>query len=463
MFFYSCNDALLDEDPKAIASETFYNTVEEIASAVNGIYEPLHVNTSYFTLLEALPDNVYGKGSLATINEYKGFSTANITNMGGVWIAFYKSIRNANVVIKKVPDASKATEDEKAQYIGEAKFLRAFSYFGLVRLWAGVPLRTEETMALIDIPRNSADEVYHLIVSDLKYAEEHLPDVPRLLGTPSKWAAKTLLADVYLTLKDWENARDKAKEVIDSGKYSLVEVKAPDDFELIYGAELLTSSEEIFYFKYTRQKGWDLMNFFHISGDGYKPYGNNWYSFYSTTNNFFYKTWDDEDFRKQYNFYNWDIGLGDNSLLFKKYTDPNGNTAAPNDWPMYRYPELLLIYAEAVNNANESPTAEAMECLNKVHRRAYGYAPNTPSPIDFKISDYTKDSFFELVIQERGYELILECKRWIDLVRTGKAAKVIKEAEGIDLDETMYLWPIPVVETNYNKAINPVTDQNPGY
>ena len=124
---------------------------------------------------------------------------------------------------------------------------------------------------------------------------------------------------------------------------------------------------------------------------------------------------------------------------------------------------MLLIYAEAANNANNGPTELAVECLNKVHRRAYGYNPESPSPVDFKVGDYDKDSFFELVFQEKGYETILECKRWLDLVRTGKAAKLIKTAEGIDLNESMYLWPIPISETNYNKAIDPVTDQNPGY
>lgn len=457
-----CND-MLEEHPKAIASETFYNTAEEIAAALNGVYEPMHANTSYFTLLEALPDNVYGKGSLATINEYKGFSTANITNMGGVWTAFYLSIRNANVVIKNLHERSNVSEEKKVQFLAEAKFLRAFDYFALVRLWAGVPLRTEETMDIIDLPRSSVEDVYSLILSDLTYAEEYLPDSPRLLGTPSKWVAKTLLSDIYLTLKKWENARDKAKEVIDSGKYSLVQVSVPDDFENIYGADLLTSSEEVFYFKYTDQKGWPLMNFFHIDGDGYKPYGNNWYSFYSTTDNYFYKHWDDRDLRKQHDFYHWDIGLGDNTMLFKKYIDPNGTTGSSNDWPIYRYPEVLLIYAEAANRANNGPTSEALECLNKVHRRGYGYNSEVTSPIDFKLSDYNVNTFDDLVLQERGYEMILECKRWLDLVRTGKAAETIKTAEGIDLDPAMLLWPIPVVETNYNKAIDPVKDQNPGY
>ena len=463
-FFSGCND-MLEENPKAIASKTFYNTAEEIAAALNGVYEPIHGSkfTSYFTLLEACPDNVYGKGSLATISKYKGFSTANITNMGHVWTALYLSIRNANVVIKNTPAGTRISEEKKAQFVGEAKFLRAFDYFALVRLWAGVPLRTEKTMDVINLPRASVEDVYKLILSDLEYAEEHLPDNPRLLGTPSKWTAKTLLADVYLTLKKWENARDKAKEVIDSGKYSLVQVSEPDDFEKIYGADILTTTEEIFYFKYTDQKGWDLMSFFHINGDGYKPYGNNWYSFYSTTDNYFYKNWDDNDLRKQHNFYPWNIGLGANTMLFKKYIDPNGTTSASNDWPIYRYPEVLLIYAEAANWANGGPTTEAMEYVNKVHRRGYGYNSEIESPVDFKLSNYNVNSFFELVLRERGYEMILECKRWLDLLRTNKAVETIKRSEGIDLDTSMLLWAIPVIETNHNKAIDPVKDQNPGY
>ena len=153
------------------------------------------------------------------------------------------------MVIKNVPNSSQISATLKAQYIGEAKFVRALDYFNLVRLWGGVPLRTEETIDQIDIPRNSVDEVYSLVLSDLKYAEENLPDKPRLLGTASKWVAKTLLSDVYLTRKDWGNASAKAEEVISSGKYSLVKVSTPDDFEKIFGADVINTTEEIFLFQ----------------------------------------------------------------------------------------------------------------------------------------------------------------------------------------------------------------------
>lgn len=463
--FNSCNEDILDENPKSISSKTFYNTAEEVISALNATYAPLQSGdfVSYFTLLAPSADNVYGKGSIGNISDYEGYNTANITNMGKVWTALYKSILNANVVVKNTPSSKEITEEQKSSFIAEAKFVRALDYFFLVRLWGGVPLRTEGNMDEIDLERSSLSDVYDLILDDLQYAEEFLPDSPRLLGTPSKWTAKTVLADVFLNREDWENAMDKSEEVITSGKYSLVPIAEVADFQNIYGSDLLNSTEEIFYFKYNDQRGWDLMNFFHKSDSGYKPYGANYYAFYSKTDNFFYQNWDDADLRKQNNYYNWDIGLGDNTLLFKKFIDINGTSNASNDWPIYRYPEVLLIYAEASNNVNNGPTTKAVEYLNKIRRRAYGFDLDTDSPIDFKVEDYNRNSFFELVLRERGYEMLVECKRWLDLVRTKKATEIIMESEGIALNESMLLWPIPLVEYTFNKAIDPEKDQNPGY
>lgn len=460
----ACTD-ILDEIPKSIASETFYNTAGEVEVGLNGIYYPLHGSelVSLFTQLTPLADYAYGKGSIAALNEYNGYSTSTVSNMNRVWQALYLSIRNANIVISKIPESSELTQEQKDHYLAEARFMRAFAYFYLVRLWAGVPIRTVENMSMQDLPRSSVDEVYSLIVDDLTFAEQYLGDTPRLLGTPSKWTAKTVLADVYLNIGNWEQAMNKSEEVITSGVYSLVQIEQPDDYEKIYGADLLTSPEEVFYFKYNDVSGWALMNFFHISGSGYKPYGANWYAFYTKEDNRFYADWDDEDYRKRHNFYKWEFGYGDNTLLFKKYIDPNGTTGASNDWPIYRFAEVFFIYSEAANSFHGEPTEKAVEYLNKVHRRAYGYPTEGPSPVDFKKEDFTKETFFDLVLREKGYETVLECKRWFELVRTGTAKDLIRKNLGKELDETMLLFPIPVTETNYNKAINPVTDQNPGY
>jgi hypothetical protein len=175
--------------------------------------------------------------------------------------------------------------------------------------------------------------------------------------------------------------------------------------------------------------------------------------------------WDVTDLRSNL-WYTWNIGLGANSVLNKKLTDPTspGNTRAGNDYPLYRYADVLLMYAEADCRASGAPTADAIEKLNMVHRRAYGKNPLTAdATVDFKLADYNKDSFIELCIKERGYETQMEGKRWLDLKRTGEVKQRIKAATGKDVADKHLLWPIPTSELNYNSLINPSTDQNPGY
>lgn len=469
LFLVGCSDVLV-EKPYAIASETFYNTADELAQATNAIYSPIRSDgcfgSNYPEIMESMTDYSYGRSSFASLSQFQGLDATNISRIGDIWNQLYLSIRNANLVIKNTPNGSSTTEDEKNQYIGEAKFMRAFDYFFLVRCWGGVPLRTVENMENLNIARNTVDEVYELILSDLQFAEEYLPDEPRLIGSPSKWVAKTLLADVYLQLEEWSKAESLAKEVIDSGKYSLVKVTEPSDFDNIYGPDVVSTPEEIFYLKYTRgepYEGWKFVMYNHVSASGYYGAGG-YYALYTTASNYVYANWDNNDFRKQNGLYQWNIGLTGTTYLFKKFCDPEATTKyAGNDYPMYRYADLLMLYAEAATRANGGPTALAVECLNKVHRRAYGYDPEATSTVDFKLSDYNEDSFVDLIIKERAYETFNEGKRWLELKRTGKAAEIIKQAKGIDIAEKHYLFPIPTSETDYNDSISAITDQNPGY
>lgn len=468
MFFSSCED-LLEEKPKTLAAENFYNTAEEVETAVNAIYGALRSNNmvEQTVILDAHTDWGYGRGSRADYNNLQGFNAANINNAGSRWNTFYLAIRNANLVIRNAPNGSSISQSDISKNVGEAKFLRAFAYFQLVRNWGSIPLRTEENMTGKDLPKSPVATVYDLIVSDLTFAENNLPESQSLIGKATKYAAKTMLADVYLTLGKYAEARDKANEVIQSGKYSLVSVTNKSDFQQkLFGPEIITTSEEIFYFKYTRQAGegnWILWVLSHPSTGNFNFGGA--YAHYSDATNPFYVSWNDNDIRKSL----WDkinFGLGANTLVSSKYIDRNAveqSRGAGNDLPIYRYADALLIYAEASCMASNEPTAEGIEALNKVHRRAYGFNPNTLSSVDYKITDYTKASFQDLVLTERAYEFIFEGKRWYDLKRTGKAAEVIRAAKGVTIAEKAYLWPIPVSELDYNKALDPATDQNPGY
>lgn len=153
----------------------------------------------------------------------------------------------------------------------------------------------------------------------------------------------------------------------------------------------------------------------------------------------------------------------DQPIMFGKFKDPGFAPTHGNDFPIYRYPDALFIYAEAASQENGAPTPAALERLNMVHRRAYGYDSDAVSLVDFTMATApTAESFRALVIKERAYEFLCEHKRWFDLVRTRTVKQVIKEAKGVDVPDSFLLFPIPQQEIDNNPKINP-EHQNPGY
>lgn len=462
----SCQD-ILKENPKSVVEENFYNTSEEVATAVNAIYIPLREDRAeQIAILDTHSDWGYGRGSRAQYNDFAGFNAGNIAATTVRWNSFYLAIRNANLVILNTPEGEDISEEDILKYVAEAKFLRALSYFDLVRSWGGVPLRTDTNLQEMDVPKSSVEEVYSLIVADLEEAVLNLPESQSLVGRPANNAAKTMLADVYLTLGQYGEAAKLSAEVIESARYSLVQVASKEDFQnKLFGANLVTSTEEIFSFKYSRQVAqgnWILWILNHPATKLFNFGGA--YAHYSLSSDPFYQTWDERDIRKSL-WYPVTFGLGPNTLVSGKYIDNAAisDRGAGNDLPIYRFAEVLLIYAEAQTRSTGSPTPEAIEALNMVHRRAFGLDPNAPSEIDFLIEDYNLETFIDLVLTERAYEFQYEGKRWLDLKRTGKAQEVISAARGLTVSESHYLWPIPFEELNLNKAMNPSTDQNPGY
>ena len=211
---FSCEDALV-EKPKSIAVETFYNTKSEVESAIAAVYAPLRTGNvfgmNYISLLECFTDYQYGRGSWAINSDFQGLNVTNIGRSDAAWTDIYRSIRNANIVIINAPNGKQLTASDITQSVAEAKFLRAFSYFILVRNWGGVPIRTDKNYAELEVGRNTEAEVYELIISDLKEAEASLPDNASVAGRASKWAAKTLLADVYFYKGMNSEAASKAR------------------------------------------------------------------------------------------------------------------------------------------------------------------------------------------------------------------------------------------------------------
>lgn len=467
----SCK-GFLEENPKELATEKFYKTASELESAVLSSYVPLISGQTiygrqYHTIHMAQVDYGYGRGSYAPITNFQGLDATNISRVAGMWTNFYLAIRNANLAIQNssITLAAGVPETTVKALVAEAKYMRAFCYFLLVQNWGGVPIRTESNMETASLARASVADVYALIEADLKDAEVNLPTTQALVGRATKWAAKTLYTDVLVNLARWQEARNKAEEVINQGGYELLPISVSDDYYKIFGPAVVNTKEEIFYMKFS---GTMPNNFVFMLHHPKSPYygGDGAYGLYTDgVKNKEIAEWDNGDLRKSYNLYIHDIGLGSTTtMLYKKFIEPDKTLGLSTDFPVYRLADLLLLFAESSVQASGSPTAEAVESINKLHRRAYGKAVNGASTVDFKLSDFaTKDDLLNRIYKERMYELFCEGKRFLELKRTGKLSEAILKNHNKTVSEKHLLWPIPNVEYFYNDAIDETKDQNIGY
>jgi hypothetical protein len=475
-FLSSCNDVLEEIPRDRLTSELFYKTKSDALAAVNAIYQPIRTTACmgqfYNAQQDVMSDYSTGRGSYIPVGNYQGLDATNIGRTSGIWIQFYASINYANIAIQQIPNIQMNTTEQNA-LVAEARFMRAFCYYQLVRNWGAVPLRLEPTTSekQIAAPRASVASVYNAIIEDLKAGETALPDAAPQAGRPNKLAATAMLADVYLTQEKWELARDKSEQVISSGKYALVEVSKADDFDKIFGAGASNNTEEIFHLKYNNQNGNGWPFFLLWDRTVFAPYGA--FVLFSVPTNPFIRNWDNRDLRKQFDIFSTYVNRitgvvetlpASTPILYSKYRDPGAPTNAnfANDNPYLRYSEVLLIYAEAAAMANKNPTSLAIERLNMIKRRAYGLPSRVQSSVDYATTGWNIDSFRDAVIQERGYEQFMEGKRWLDLKRTRKAASTILASKNITIRESHYLWPIPQQEIDTNPALSQ-KDQNPGY
>jgi hypothetical protein len=467
VLFSGC-EKFLEENPKSLI--TFNNIDEDILeSAIVGLYEPLtrsrgrlwesHYTTHLVSLAEYTHSRILSREKLCQY-KFADFSAYS----DHAWPTFYEAISRSNILIKQLEENTDIDEQLKNEAFGEAYFVRATCYFHLVRGWGKVPLRLEPVTDSQNTgqPLAEVDDIYDQIIADLKFAEQNLSPKTNKPGRATSGAVKTELADVYLFLGRYNDARSLAKEIMDN--------KAEYGYDLIPSIETLfsptspTNSEDIFSIKFSQfvAQGSFIPTYFstiNYSGltapRGLEVVG-------ATDTAALIRNWDDNDLRKKWNIYNtWVIDgqeenlsiAAPNDYVFGKYRDPEApdETGAGNDIYLYRYADVLLIFAETENNIN-GPTADAYEAVNKVRRRAYGKDINaSDTEADLPVG-LTQSAFDDMVFRERGYEFMAEGKRWFDLVRTGRWQTLIPEA-GKDLPSTLY-WPIPGKETLYNDEID---------
>lgn len=472
ILFSSCEKAL-EEIPKDFVSKTnFYKNQEDAEAAIAGAYAGMQndfFGITNYLMTELHGDYLFGRGSQAPITIWDQIlDQNNIGRCATNWSSFYSTINRANVVLDNVPNIENMDADTKKRILAEAHFLRALSYFELVRGWGPVPLKVNESVDLstIDAPRAPEEKVYELIIQDCMIAERDLGDVGAETGRASKWAAKMLLAHAYLTIEDWTNAADKANDVIENGPFSLVEVTEADDFYKIFAVD--TSSEDIMSMHHSETKGSNIPGYLHRAGNiPYNYSSGGVFAWLPDMNSFIGPSWDDNDLRKSFNLYthiqdangDWVPLPSTTPVLFKKFiTNTSGRPVY--SVPIYRVTEAYLFYAEASCMANGGPTALGLERLNMIKRRAYGANPNAVSSVDFA-AGMSKEDFRKAVIQERAFEFITERRRWYDLKRTGMVKEAFAAAGKNIIDERL-LFPIPEDEINNNPSISQ-QDQNPGY
>ena len=473
----SCGEDLeiLQEHPKQADAQSFMTNYKSVEAEVNAIYYQMHRLQAYgrylIVLTEGLSDYCYGRGNYATSYE-TGLTSGAVGFVKDTWAIMYRCIRFSNDLMRQIDNVGLSDADYKA-LTGEIRFLRALAYSQLLKYWGAVPFFTEDNMDDFNKPRTDEAIIWQWIEDECAYAYDALPKAASIAGRPSKGAAAMLKGQAALYLKHYAVAQEAFESIIDSKQYSLVEVTTADDFAKLYGVDVVSTTEEIFYIKYNRDVAGEFFWMYLCSPNPVRNTGS--LGIYTDqVKNKVIANWDPADLLYQWDLYRQTANgtlnaLTDNGIICFKFrdTEATGSTSA-NDNPVFRYADALLYAAEARAMALGAPDATALKYVNNVRRRAYGLKPNVPSAKDYALSDYAdNDKFIDLILKERAYEQCFEGKRYADLKRLGKlaeyAVKAGRVASESDVRDAAYWWPIPTDEYNYTDALDPTVDQNPGY
>ena len=470
--FSSCSD-FLEQNPQTDLSENdFYKTADDILSAVNGAYSSLQEGDIYgnwYVFGEIPSDNTRNQlsGSVTTQNEFDQFYIDTQNSMiASFWKAAYKVINRTNTVLGRI-DGIEINAELANRYKLECKFIRALMYFNLVRVYGDVPLVLKEISISesYDILREPKENVYNQIIADLKEAQG-LPVSYSTAedGRATQGAAKALLADVYMTLHKYAEAETILAEIINSGRYSLLE-NTPgslniDGYKNVFSPVNHNSKEGIFEIQFLKGgygEGSNYANNFAPENSGTNVVAVGGTGGNNIPEMDIYNAYEEGDLRRDFSM---SLGYYDNrknnewveSRYVCKFMDvPYQNNDASNNYPVIRYADVILMYAEALNQNGK--TAEACKYLNMTRRRGFGYQTTETSPVDLQTTD--KAQFALMVEQERRVELAFENHRWVDLIRTGRAVEVMK-SKGFSLNETNLICPIPQKQID----VNPKLTQN---
>lgn len=470
------DDFLTRNDPNQVTASNFYQTEEDAVAAVNAVYDPLQYRglfkNSYWSIGDITSDDAHkGDGGRSDGPAWWEFDLFDIKSTNALladsWADSYTGIYRANVAMRELPDIE-MDDNLKQRLLGETKFLRGYYYFWLVRLFGDVPLITEpQKLGELKVSRTAKSDVYDLIISDMSDAAGVLPESysNAQKGRITKGAANAMLAKVYMWQKNWEKAAEYSKKVIDSGVYDLLPNYA-DNFE----EEFENSVESVFEVQFTKggpNGAWGNGSdgtIQHISiaprnsgVPGLEGWG------FDMPNQDLVDAFEPNDPRleatvlmegstiqggKEYDP-NWSsTGYNTRKYLVKRDGFTGWGSDSPVNYRVMRYSEVLLNYAESLNELGN--TSQAYQYVDEVRERV---------GLDPLPTGMTQSEFRQAVYQERRVELALEGHRWWDLVRTDRALEVMTEHGRGDIQEHHLVFPIPQSEID----VNPDLTQNPGY
>lgn len=422
--------------------ETFYTDVKGLEGAVIGAYDEFQSSDQYgskfLTLMETRGDNIKNDNSGASggiTYQIEVFTeTPANSNLSGAWLSLYTSVYRCNLILQNADNVEMDAE-QRSKIVGQAAFIRALSYFNLVRLWGKVPLitHTQTVEEARNNQRAETSDIYAQIIADLVTAKAlptAWPEAER--GRATSYAAQALLAKVYLYMGNYQSVINELSPIVtaikDQKQLSLVPM--PQTFP----NNLKTSKDIIFAVQYLK------------GGVGESVHQNNRYRNNDNSNIISLDPSEfesDEDNRKAL------VAPTGSGQRPGKFNAPATNNETSADFPVLRCAEVMLMYAEAVNELSATPTQEAFDALNAVRENA-GLQGKTAEELP------TKDAFRKAIYKERRLELALECDRWFDIVRTQQFSEVFS---GVASYRQLY----PVPQTEIENINNKTGWQNEGY
>jgi tetratricopeptide (TPR) repeat protein len=477
---FGCTDFLDREPLDEISTNSFYTTGEEAELAAISMYSAIQAidwRGKSWQIEEIPSDNTTPGGNDPDFSPIDNFTT-NADNPAVLiyWTEHFKLVALSNQILTFVPSID-MDENQKNAILAEARFLRAYTYFDLVRIFGDVPIVTEVPSidSDLNVLRDPEESVYQFIVEDLEWAIDALPETRPSSenGRATSYAAKSILAKVFLTIGRYDESMDLCREIISSNRYQLEE-----DFANNWLKDKSDNNKEsIWQIQYVGcgpgNTGNALQAFFAPWGQAITGNTDGWGSQIPTAPSIDNPTttildvYSNEDLRKyhtimtpgeEYPMINPEsggyiypaTGASRGQSNIKKYVIGGGPDvcfmSTPQNQHAIRYADVLLTLVEASckRNGDISVTPDVISAFNSVRSRA-GLE---------MVQTVTTDLLFE----ERRAEFAFENHRWFDLLRTGNV-KSIMQVHGKQFQDFNVLFPIPSSEI----AINPNLTQNPGY